>query len=136
MAENPEWWWDPQIYISDLCGLDYQFPDWSTASLAWASVGDYSLLAERIKDGNATQAERKLASDIILKSRKPNANRPAKKFMRDVRIFRLVEQRMADGYLKDAAVHDAEVKFKLKNAYKIVGKVENRSGRKLPRRRK
>jgi hypothetical protein len=61
--------------MAELGGLIFE-PD-AVEPLGRAASGDYQMLAARIKDGTASQAERDLASDMILKAPKPAAHRPS-----------------------------------------------------------
>jgi hypothetical protein len=99
--------------MAELGGLIFE-PD-AVEPLGRAASGDYQMLAARIKDGTASQAERDLASDMILKAPKPAAHRPSSYdiFTRNLAIFDLVEDRMAAGDLMDVAVKAAEEQFKL-----------------------
>jgi hypothetical protein len=93
-----------------------------------AFAGDYRKLAERIRAGTASQKERDYAAALIERAPRPHANRPAayETFQRNLAIYHFIQERLTEGYLKDAAVAAAEAEFGLKKStiYEIVQRME------------
>jgi len=65
-------------------------------SLGRAGFWDYAMLAARIRDGSACQAERNFAADVLEGKRKRPANRPQSydNFNRNFEIYNFVEAAM------------------------------------------
>lgn len=81
--------------------------------LGRAGFGDYTMLAARIRAGSASQMERDFAADVLEGKRKRPANRSQSydNFERNFKIYKYVDEQMADGGGKDAAVFAAQKKF-------------------------
>ena len=106
----------------------FPFDSQSVEPLHRASVGDYRMLAARIRAGTACQKERDLAADLIERAPRPRASRPAayETFQRNLSIYYFVQERLAENHPKDAAVAAAEEQFKLSKStiYEIVQQTE------------
>jgi len=96
-----------------------QFDPNSVEPLHRAELGDYRLLAARLRSGTASADEQALAAAIVERAPKPASNHPTSYdvFERDMAIGRYIQERTAIGGkfedMPDAAVKAAEQHFKV-----------------------